>query len=198
MRTERCERETNAVNRDSHLRPSVFTPPPPLPFIHTPYRSHRSNPSMDSFQIRFIHSSEHPLATPTFLSTFPLQFYEIWLSVPWDTCPNLGPSDTARGITRAHEVVRRSGFAWIYLHVAARVFVDKKSASPLARPRSAKGSSETGSPSKLVTRGFTHTPSPRTPLPFFPSFFSFSPFPSSPFLLLPFLSLPPTDIPFSH
>ena len=29
MLTERCERETNAVNRDSHLTPFVFTPQPP-------------------------------------------------------------------------------------------------------------------------------------------------------------------------
>ena len=147
MRPERCESEGNRVNpplplSSSSLFPSLLphpTPHPPTLPIHTPSRSHRSNPSMDSLQIGSIHSSEHPLAAPTSLSTFPLQFYEIWLSVPWDTCPNLGPSDTARGITRAHEVARRSGFAWIYLHVAARVFVDKKSATPLARPRSAKG-----------------------------------------------------------
>ena len=94
---------------------------------------------MDSFQIRFIHSSEHPLATPTFLSTFPLQFYEICLSVPLGTWANLGPSDTARGITRAHEVARRSGFAWIYLHVAAHLFVFRKNAAAARRPCYAKG-----------------------------------------------------------
>ena len=85
MHPERCESEGNRVNpplplSSSSLFPSLLphpTPHPPTLPIHTPSRSHRSNPSMDSLQIRSIHSSEHPLTTPTFLSTFPLQLLEI-------------------------------------------------------------------------------------------------------------------------
>ena len=155
---------------------------------------------MDSFQIRFIHSSEHPLATPTFLSTFPLQFYEICLSVPLGTWANLGPSDTARGITRAHEVVRRSGFAWIYLHVGAHPFLHKSSASPLTRPRSAKGGLGNRPTLRSSLRADSHTPLPLViSFPFFLPFFPFPLFPPplssfSPFYpFLPLISLSPTD-----